>query len=92
MIALANENLNQCLRVISFDKTAFARYKKAEELRAWISESQAWTEFSRRDASLAQRSEPLVKRENYIAKLRAKSGVQGVRQLIATNPVYAGLN
>ena len=65
---------------------------KAEELRAWISESQAWTEFIRRDASLAMKNEPLVKRENFIAKLRAKNGVQGVRQLIANNPVYAGLN
>jgi hypothetical protein len=65
---------------------------KAEELRAWISESQAWTEFTRRDATLAQKNEPLVKRENFIAKLRAKNGVQGVRQLIANNPVYAGLN
>ena len=26
---------------------------KAEELRAWISETQAWTEFTRRDRSLA---------------------------------------
>lgn len=65
---------------------------RAEELRAWISETQAWTEFTRRDKTLATKSEPLVKRENYIAKVRAKGGVQGVRSLIATNPVYAGLN
>ncbi len=65
---------------------------KAEELRAWISETQAWTEFTRRDKTLALRNEPLVKRENLIAKIRAKGGVQGVRHLIATNPVYAGLN
>ena len=34
MIASANENLNQCLKVISYDKTASSRYKKAQELRA----------------------------------------------------------
>ena len=34
MIASATENLNQCLKVISFDSTPSARYKKAEELRA----------------------------------------------------------
>ena len=33
MIASANENLNQCLKVTSFDKTASSRYKKAEELK-----------------------------------------------------------
>lgn len=46
MIASANENLNQCLRVISFDKTASARYKKAEELRAVGNFSAAAYEFS----------------------------------------------
>lgn len=65
---------------------------RAEELKAWISEAQAWTEFTRRDASLATKTEPLAKRENYIAKIKAKGGVQGVQRLIATNPVYAGLN
>lgn len=65
---------------------------RAEELRAWISETQAWTEFTRRDKTLATKSEPLVKRENYIARVKAKGGVQGVRSLIASNPVYAGLN
>ena len=34
----------------------------------------------------------MAKRENYIAKVRAKGGVQGIQQIIATNPVYAGLN
>jgi tetratricopeptide (TPR) repeat protein len=34
MIASANENLSQCLKVLSFDKTASSRYAKAEELRA----------------------------------------------------------
>ena len=34
MIASANENLNQCLKVTGFDKTAGSRYKKAQELRA----------------------------------------------------------
>ena len=65
---------------------------RAEELKAWISEAQAWTEFTRRDSSLAYKNEPLAKRENYIAKIKAKGGVQGVQKLIATNPVYAGLN
>ena len=65
---------------------------KAEELRAWISETQAWTEFVRRNQQLANSTEPLAKRENTIAKIRAKGGVQGIQKLIATNPVYAGLN
>ncbi len=47
MIASANENLNQCLRVISFDTTAGSRYKKAEELRAIGNLSAAAYEFSR---------------------------------------------
>ena len=46
MIASANENLNQCLRVVSFDKTASSRYKKAEELRAMGNFSAAAFEFS----------------------------------------------
>ena len=46
MIASANENLNQCLKVVSFDKTASSRYKKAEELRAVGNFSAAAYEFS----------------------------------------------
>ena len=46
MIASANENLNQCLRVISFDRTASSRYKKAEELRAMGNFSASAYEFS----------------------------------------------
>jgi len=65
---------------------------KAEEVRAWISESQAWNEFTKRNKELITSNEPLAKRENYIAKIRAKGGVVGVQKLIATNPVYAGLN
>lgn len=64
---------------------------RAEELRAWISETQAWNELVKRDKTLASRNEPLVKRENYIAKIRTRNGVAGVQKLIATNPVYAGL-
>ena len=46
MIASANENLNQCLKVISFDKTASNRFKKAEELRAMGNFSASAYEFS----------------------------------------------
>ena len=46
MIASANENLNQCLKVISFDKTASNRFKKAEELRAMGNFSASAFEFS----------------------------------------------
>lgn len=46
MIATANENLNQCLKVISFDRTASSRYKKAEELRAMGNFAAAAFEFS----------------------------------------------
>ena len=45
MIASAKENLNQCLKVTSFDKTSSARYKKAEELRAMGNFSAAAYEF-----------------------------------------------
>ena len=47
MIASATENLNQCLKVISFDTTAASRYKKAEELRAMGNFSASAYEFSR---------------------------------------------
>ena len=46
MITSANENLNQCLKVISFDKTASNRFKKAEELRAMGNFSASAYEFS----------------------------------------------
>ena len=46
MIASANENLNQCLKVTGFDKTSSSRYKKAEELRAMGNFSAAAYEFS----------------------------------------------
>lgn len=65
---------------------------KAEELRAWISESQAWNEILKRNKNFQYSTEPLAKRENYIAKIRNKGGVLGIQKLIATNPVYAGLN
>lgn len=47
MITSAAENLNQCLKVISFDTTAGSRYKEAEELRAAGNFSAAAYEFSR---------------------------------------------
>lgn len=65
---------------------------KTEELRAWISETQAWNELTKRNKMLALSNEPLAKRENYIAKLRAKNGIAGIQKIIASNPVYAGLN
>ena len=65
---------------------------RAEELRAWISETQAWNEFTKRNRELLVSNEPLAKRENIIAKIRAKGGVAGVQKLIAANPVYADLN
>ena len=45
MIASATENLNQCLKVISFDTTSGSRYKRAEELRAMGNFSAAAYEF-----------------------------------------------
>lgn len=65
---------------------------KTEELRAWISETQAWSEFVKRNQELANLNEPLAKRENIIAKIRTKGGIQGIQKLIATNPVYSDLN
>jgi len=59
MIASANENLNQCLKVISFDTTAGSRYKKAEELRAIGNLSAAAYEFSK-----AAQSEKLAGESN----------------------------
>lgn len=65
---------------------------KSEELRAWISENNAWNEFARRDKTLLTSTEHLAKRENYIARLKSKNGVIGIQKLIAANPVYANLN
>ena len=65
---------------------------KLEELRAWVSETQAWSEFVKRNKSLDSLNEPLAKREIVIAKIKAKGGIQGIQKLIATNPVYADLN
>ncbi len=55
MIASANENLNQCLKVTGFDTTPSNRYKKAEELRAMGNFSAAAYEFmkSAENTSLA---------------------------------------
>ena len=47
MIQSATSNLNQCLRVMSFDTTPGARYKKAEELRAIANFPAASYEFSK---------------------------------------------
>lgn len=46
MIVSAKENLNQCLNVIGFDKTAASRFKKANELRAEHNLSAAAYEYS----------------------------------------------
>lgn len=51
MIASATENLNQCLKVISFDTTSGSRYKRAEELRAMGNFSAAAYEFSKASES-----------------------------------------
>ena len=65
---------------------------RQEELRAWISETQAWNELVKRNKSLASATEPLAKRENYIAKIKNKKGVAGIQKIIASNPVYSGLD
>lgn len=66
---------------------------KAEETKAWLKEVSTWNAFVRRDRTLAMMKHPLVKRENYIAKLNARDNGQGseIRRVIASNPVYAGL-
>ena len=65
MITSANENLNQCLKVIGFDKTASARYKKADELRVMSNFSAAAYEYSQ-----AAQNETLAGDANYqIAEL-----------------------
>ena len=47
MIQSATGNLNQCLKVMSFDTTPSSRYKKAEELRAIANFPAASYEFSK---------------------------------------------
>ena len=47
MIQSASSNLNQCLKVMSFDTTPSARYKKAEELRTIANFPAAAYEFSK---------------------------------------------
>lgn len=47
MIQSATSNLNQCLKVLSFDTTPGARYKKAEQLRAIANFPAASYEFAK---------------------------------------------
>ncbi len=67
---------------------------KQEELRAWLKEVSTWNAFVRKDPLVANSTHPLIKRENKIAKLNAKDNGRGgaIEQVIAQNPVYAGLN
>lgn len=66
---------------------------KAEELRAWVSETTTWNAFIRKNRNLAYIKHPLVKRENYISKLYVnQNGVDNLKQIIAQNPVYANLS
>lgn len=67
---------------------------KQEELRAWLKEVSTWNAFVRKDPLVANSNHPLIKRENKIAKLNARDNGQGkaIEQVIAQNPVYAGLN
>ena len=67
---------------------------KAEETRAWFKEVSTWNSFVRRDRTVAMSNHPLVKRENYIAKLNARDNGKGdeIRKIIAQHPVYQGLN
>ncbi len=66
---------------------------RAEETRAWLKEVSTWNAFVRRDRSVALVKHPLVKRENYIAKLNARDNGAGneIRKIVAQNPVYARL-
>ena len=50
------------------------------------------SELTKRNKGLLTSSEPLAKRENYIAKVRNKAGVMGIQKIIASNPVYSGLD
>lgn len=67
---------------------------RAEETRAWLKEVSTWNAFVRRNRTIAMSKHPLVKRENYIAKLNARDGGEGgeIKKIIAQNPVYKGLN
>lgn len=67
---------------------------RAEETRAWMKEVSTWNSFVRRDKTVMMSKHPLVKRENYIARLNARDNGQGgeIKKIIAQNPVYAGLN
>lgn len=65
---------------------------KVEELRAWVSETTTWNAFVRKNKTVAYLNHPLVKRENYIAKMYVKqNGIENIKQIIAKNPVYANL-
>lgn len=67
---------------------------RAEETRAWLKEVATWNAFVRRNKTIALSKHPLVKRENYIAKLNARDGGEGgeIKKIIAQNPAYQGLN
>ncbi len=63
MIQSATSNLNQCLKVLSSDTTAGARYKKAEELRAVANFPAASYEFAK-----------AAENENYSSQANAQIG------------------
>lgn len=70
MISSANENLNQCLKVIGFDKTASSRYKKAEELRAIGNFSAAAFEFLKASESEKYAGKALIQIGDLLKILR----------------------
>ncbi len=97
VIYISNEHKNaspECIACLLAHESQHHTFtnSKAEELKAWVSEAQAWNEVTKRNKTFLDSKEPLALRENYIAKLRAKSGIQGIQQIIAANPVYADLN
>lgn len=67
---------------------------RAEETRAWLKEVSTWNSFVRHDKSIIMLKHPLVKRENYIAKLNARDNGSGgeIKKIVAQNPVYSGLS
>lgn len=73
MIASANENLNQCLKVTGFDKTASSRYKKAEELRAVGNFSAASFEFSQAAQNEGLAGQSLIQIADLMKLLRNES-------------------
>ena len=73
-------------------KSLILQEKRIKKFKSLDEYEVTWNEIIKRNKSIQYSNEPLAQRENYIAKIRTKGGIQGIQKIIASNPVYANLN